>query len=1727
MGNPNEIKAHGLPKEWNGSDWESQTAFSNAPCPGSCHSSPKDKPFSGKSTSFFADAAASSPLLKQGFQSPGIYNPALLKWIDSQKKGADEKPSADPATAPAVEKPDEATVKKFTALAIDGETKAAKAGIPDDEKILHLTVAFSAYQRAGNGEKAQEIRKKIQSIYSAQGLAFDKLSSKIGLKPEQQLDLLSRSVSCYRAAQDPEKVKGILERMRAVYETQGNEVGKAMVGAELAFLNWDPKSRPEGLGEAIGLYEKLDNTLRNSPQSLGLKEDQIAQVRGELQSKLYGIYMKRGEWLASQGRYGEAEKDLYQALLLQPSKPLLQIYLQVGYQAGLYNFAGQDSKRVSLDMKEMRQSFSRKPAPCASHHKKPDDWYSPWGGPIYEGSPEFDPNIQTKISEHRRFMAEGRARFHAAIDLVHGADASSKGRYERDLLTAEALDRFGRPLDAELLYQKIVDERKDSTDPAEKTRRALAENRLGAYALQRRDFAAARTHAASALEASKDLGESEKHFIAMQAKMIESESYLADGKVETARKILEEAVQIPAGAPGSLQHQMAGKLKLRLAQVYYSKKDTFNSGDTLVDTIKATYPNDGELVGDAFFAKALPRIGTGRARDAIAILRDEVQKPYPNSSVAKALASDPRFSKFLKEGTDAQGNKIYLLKDGSEINESDWAEAFKVAIVRSGEGPLERKVAYGAAGGLGAAAALALAPEPVATKVAAGLIAIGVGVGLLWERFVTGVERRDEIYDAYQTGLSPVSNEQYFLGLAMLGADVAMLVGAGLVGQVAKGAVREGLAWGASRIASPLLRTGLTVYGDDVAIWAGRGLLYGAEASAGSFSTYGFYRLERTVFMGETFHWDTKEALEWLAMGEFIGMAARTPFLGTAVAKNPLFQRGPLKNIVVDGEIVGKTTSEGLAAKWLVDATVGLSALYAVKQAVPSLKAEGAEKDPRFLEYLTQNLWMMGLIHVGGVAGKKLTGGSTEALVYRMEKRADAYFAEAKEKFMADPPDWGSGWPRLQPAYAMAGMPSPGFRFDPIFNKPTIRPSVIISLSSYRLGNEQDLRVESAGKTHPNVEPERIEELRETIKSELKRNSDWRRISQGDFSFIDNLSPEQLLAMEAVLKIDRSTVGEPAQLLKRMKETGFLDAHLLSLPPESLRAFASAANSRAGEGQGRSFAERIFYDYMEWKRPSGRLKPARESGVLFEKINDPSTGTQRTRFDLVMEAYYWMQVGAVTGSRVVIDGITGEYFDSHRVRKPDGPTGWGEKGWTSIESENQWRGNIDEAIRMGQVAKKNSWRPFHPEALLAVDSLLGTVDYYALDGGKAQDPLTPDGFRNGGWGEEYKSTYHQGVPADFAFSAMKNEVSFRNQVLKYAAAVRQGKLDGVIYRITAKSIDPLVKDYIEKHIPNVQIIRYDSITDTQGTVVLNKMEKAPTERPQALKEARERADRMDFPFLIEDGKFTTYHLPPGVPDAQGTAFREQLSLYTDTLTLQTTASRDLGARLVGRARRQVEWLGRIYDHLDAAGRQDLDSKVTSLTTKLDSELPALKDEVSKAKRIAERIDALTRETVKKHLPEWDRASLGITDGTGKPLTGLDLLEDLPGQFKVYLTTPEARGPFQASALRNRLSLPVGTRIYLEGLTLDQVELSFPPPSSKGSKGKVVDTKRGSVLNFNAPLELEQNPSLEKKTDDAGREYYEVKKEMVLEKGGYDIPYLGDNPLYDFYQPAAVAAGAKP
>jgi hypothetical protein len=111
--------------------------------------------------------------------------------------------------------------------------------------------------------------------------------------------------------------------------------------------------------------------------------------------------------------------------------------------------------------------------------------------------------------------------------------------------------------------------------------------------------------------------------------------------------------------------------------------------------------------------------------------------------------------------------------------------------------------------------------------------------------------------------------------------------------------------------------------------------------------------------------------------------------------------------------------------------------------------------------------------------------------------------------------------------------------------------------------------------------------------------------------------------------------------------------------------------------------------------------------------------------DLALEGYYWMEVAGVEGRREVLNGITSSFFDSYQ------------KKWTDVKGPSEWRGNVDEAIRIGQQARENSWRPFYGEALTSADVFLGELSY-SLGGGRKTALLNPDGLRlgdDGGFGD--------------------------------------------------------------------------------------------------------------------------------------------------------------------------------------------------------------------------------------------------------------------------------------------------------------------------------------------------------------------------------------------------------
>ncbi|MBL7685105.1 MAG: hypothetical protein JNK65_03600, partial [Deltaproteobacteria bacterium] len=743
-------------------------------CHNNCHqplTAPKKNLF------FMADVSLTHPL-KTSFKSSLSLNPEIVKWIQESAPASDPKKET-----PSSETLDEATIQKFKALISEYQKKFQSPGVTPQEKISCLQIILSAHQRLGNAKEVTEIRTQLQFLLKEQGLIFEKRSTMKGLVTKDQLEYLQQALSYFKAAQDLEKTKSTLQSLQSLYQTQGNEVGKAYVGAELQLLSWDPKTNPQAMSEALKTYQKLDTLLRTNPQSTSLSDLEIGALRTDVQQKIYAIYLKQGEWKVSEGRYVEAEKDLFEALMLQPSKPFLNLYLSVAQNSGLLNFKQQDADLLSLEFHEMRQSFqeaSSKKTPCVSHHQAPSE--------LSWARVKVDPQIKQKITDQKKQILEGRKRFEGALFAVYGEPQNPNEIYERDLLKAGLLEKLGRPQEAEVIYQKISSERKDSKEPQEMIRKAMADHRLIAFSLSRREWSKASTQINHAEALLKNIPEgSEKSFLNLQLKMLQSEKALGEGQIQIAQSTLESALSLPVGEAGSAQNQMAARIRLKLSQIYYSKKESFAKGDAMVASLKSNFAKESEIVCDAFFTKALTRVATGASLEALQIIRDEIQKTYPQSSVSLALEKDPRFSKFMRSTVDAQGRTVHLLKEASEINEKDWGEAFKVALAKSGEGPTERKVAYGASGAAGVIAALYLAPEPVATKVAATAIAIGVGVGLLWERLVSVSEHTNEISDAYRTGLSPISTEEHLLNLCMFGFDVAMLVSAGMAGSVVKG----------------------------------------------------------------------------------------------------------------------------------------------------------------------------------------------------------------------------------------------------------------------------------------------------------------------------------------------------------------------------------------------------------------------------------------------------------------------------------------------------------------------------------------------------------------------------------------------------------------------------------------------------------------------------------------------------------------------------------------------------------------------------------------------------------------------------------------------------------------------------------------------------------------------------------------------------------------------------
>ena len=122
--------------------------------------------------------------------------------------------------------------------------------------------------------------------------------------------------------------------------------------------------------------------------------------------------------------------------------------------------------------------------------------------------------------------------------------------------------------------------------------------------------------------------------------------------------------------------------------------------------------------------------------------------------------------------------------------------------------------------------------------------------------------------------------------------------------------------------------------------------------------------------------------------------------------------------------------------------------------------------------------------------------------------------------------------------------------------------------------------------------------------------------------------------------------------------------------------------------------------------------------------------------------------------------------------------------------------------------------------------------------------------------------------------------------------------------MTAQSITPEIIDFIKANIPNVKVIRYNSIMDSQGEVVFEQHLKAE-EPVVTVSDAQKRAVQNNYPYIIEDGQMMTYRVPEKVEAAPGqvATLKDKLLIYTDTLD-----TRGMGPDLATRIRNRAEVL---------------------------------------------------------------------------------------------------------------------------------------------------------------------------------------------------------------------------
>lgn len=569
-----------------------------------------------------------------------------------------------------------------------------------------------------------------------------------------------------------------------------------------------------------------------------------------------------------------------------------------------------------------------------------------------------------------------------------------------------------------------------------------------------KEIQAADVSGAKLTDNGKNLALTAKETLHLQNQFLKAECLLGSAHtkadLDAAIAMLRGLVKTPpvdlfnldAGDP---QEALIGRMQLRLGQVLLAQDPKSPEAYGVLKQIEENFTGDDAgsryLRSEAKMTAGLAMLqAPGKTVAGIQLLR-EVQIDFPGSDADKTIRNSQVLSQL--RGTDG------LIKEN--INEADVAEALKVALDRSSEGPGWRKASFAGAGAIVAAV--------VFWEVSIPVLLIGAGVGYFAEKGVSVVEHRSDIVDAYRSGLSNVDGSKHVQNLFMLGLDVAMLVTAGAGGALARQGVRYGMSWSAARIAASAAESPFGAAALRSLAPVGKGLMYIIPAAADSTVAYTLYKGERSLILGEKFTWDAKEAFLMFALCESFAFAR---YAGTAskfasksafnqgilpVMKQgevvgfkeasgklltPVMKDGKLLHyadaagkkyfpVMQAGKVVGATNAAGKAVVWASDLMVGASTYYAMLLGANQLQPGSIPQDHLDYEkFLAEQIKTLGALHLGGKLVAKATNSALDNALIKLDKRSDALLKNAKTLLDKAPP-WDPNFPGLGPQLAYAG----------------------------------------------------------------------------------------------------------------------------------------------------------------------------------------------------------------------------------------------------------------------------------------------------------------------------------------------------------------------------------------------------------------------------------------------------------------------------------------------------------------------------------------------------------------------------------------------------------------------------------------------------------------------------------------------------------------------------------